>query len=338
VIATLDTRSALPIAAAAAAAERPALTSIASLSLIEKRAKELLRSQEPSPKRPMALPPPSALASPAGAPPEKKESDAKEFVENLSQLAPLPCRTPAFRGQRVIVDAGRHDLDCEPGCALVLVDKALDAATLDEYLRGASQMRRVSGRAGFGMKPRRELCYSAPDEGAYKYSGTTHATVPYPMHVLRVADVLFKQFQRLVPDNPFTRLSHGIDIIYSAEFPRGGSVAAHADNEQPWGLVLIFSLGQTRWLRVKHTISGKRINVQMRHNSLLAMSGAAFQRRFTHQVDKLARNERVGIRLSLNLRYGLPHTRAKRARDEAPEEQQHEVAAAKVAREESAPQ
>lgn len=71
-----------------------------------------------------------------------------------------------------------------------------------------------------------------------------------------------------------------------------------------WGIVIIFSLGQTRWLRIrskKH--KSQWINVEMSHNSLLVMSGESFQQRYTHQVDKLTKHDIVGNRLSLNVRF-----------------------------------
>jgi hypothetical protein len=55
---------------------------------------------------------------------------------------------------------------------------------------------------------------------------------------------------------------------------------------------------------VRSKETGAWTNVEMRHNSLLAMHGAEFQRRFTHQVDKLGASEPVGTRLSLNVRRG----------------------------------
>ena len=95
-----------------------------------------------------------------------------------------------------------------------------------------------------------------------------------------------------------------VDILYSKEYERGGSVGQHADDEDAgWGLVLILSHGQTRWLRVRRRSDGEYFNVELRHNSIVAMHGIGFQRQYTHQVDKLKVGEDVGVRLSLNFRF-----------------------------------
>lgn len=217
-------------------------------------------------------------------------------------------RRPRFqRGQRVVDTQGRIDLDAlSPGCSLAVVHDVLSETQVEDYIDAAALVARASGRSGYGMKPRREVCYRpAGDAGAYVYSGVAHTTLPYPAHVLALVDEFRTRVEALLPANEFVRLSNGIDIVYSAEFPRGGSIAAHGDNERAdWGLVLVYSLGQTRWLRVRHRATGAWINVELRHNSLVAMHGAAFQRDFTHQVDKLGKDEPVHARLSLNLRFG----------------------------------
>lgn len=217
---------------------------------------------------------------------------------------------PRFLGQRTIDAPGLVDLSAlSPGCSLVVVHAALSADGVLDYTEAASHVKRDTGRSGYGqMKPRRELCYRAPDDaGAYVYSGVAHHTVAYTAHVLALVPEFRARVEALLPaPNAFRRLSHGIDIVYSREFSRGGSIAAHSDSEHDdWGLVLIFSLGQTRWLRVRHRATQRWINVEMPHNSLVAMHGAAFQRDFTHQVDKLGKNDAVYARLSLNLRFGL---------------------------------
>jgi hypothetical protein len=104
--------------------------------------------------------------------------------------------------------------------------------------------------------------------------------------------------------NPYTRVSHAVDILYDASFARGGSIGRHKDDEQAdWGLVLVYTLGQSRWLRVRHERSGAWHNVEASDNSLIAMLGPRFQTDFTHQVDTLAEKEEVGARLSINVRF-----------------------------------
>jgi alkylated DNA repair dioxygenase AlkB len=195
-------------------------------------------------------------------------------------------------------------MTAEQNNSLLVTHNVLDDAQLDAFILQAPTVTRCTGPSAFGhQKPRREVCYT-PSGELYRYSRKSHATVRYPAHVLAIVPLLLAAAKRLVPDNQFARLSNGVDIVYSSEFPRGGSVSAHRDDENAaWGLVLILSLGQSRWLRVKRDADGSWFNVLLRHNSLVAMHGASFQRQFTHQVDKLGARETVGIRLSLNLRF-----------------------------------
>jgi len=138
--------------------------------------------------------------------------------------------------------------------------------------------------------------------------GGKASNVQYPEYVLKVADIFCSlvdnslQIEGL-PKNPYTKLSTGIDIIYDASFPRGGSISAHKDDEQDWGMVIVFSLGQTRYLRIRRESDKSWYNVEMLHNSVVVMYGPTFQQKYTHQVDKLHASDVVGVRLSLNVRY-----------------------------------
>ena len=165
-----------------------------------------------------------------------------------------------------------------------------------------------SGKALFGHeKPRREVCYSTNGD-AYVYSGRAQPTTLFPRHVQTLVPVILRAVEKLVPDNRFTKLDHGIDISYDDRVPRGGSNGAHRDDENAeWGLVAIVSLGQTRWLRVRSDTTKQFTNVELRHNSLVCMHGKSFQQRFTHQVDKLAKNEPVGVRQCVNIRFLPSH-------------------------------
>lgn len=101
----------------------------------------------------------------------------------------------------------------------------------------------------------------------------------------------------------YTVPSSAVDICYDGTLERGGSIAAHKDDEEDWGMVIVFSLGQTRYLRVRNDVTKEFVNVEMRHNSLVVMYGDTFQKMYTHQVDRLSPNEPIGTRLSLNVRY-----------------------------------
>jgi alkylated DNA repair dioxygenase AlkB len=191
----------------------------------------------------------------------------------------------------------------------LLINNVLSQSQVDEYVREAVLVERESGLSGHGMmKPRREICYTTNGR-AFAYAGVAHRTVAYPPHVLKVASLFVEKVDDLLRRHrhercEFTELSSGIDIVYDDEFAKGGSVSPHKDDEDPlWGMVMIFSLGQTRFLRIRSETTKHFTNVQMKHNSLVVMYGASFQRDYTHQVDKLSGDEPIGTRLSLNMRF-----------------------------------
>jgi alkylated DNA repair dioxygenase AlkB len=217
-------------------------------------------------------------------------------------VVPMPCRTPKWDKSQKCLIQGVYSLD-EVGNTIASIHKVLDPSSLCKYMEAACGVQRFPGESGYGPKPRREVCYTV-DGRPYRYSGVNHTTVKYPGHVLEVLPLFMKKVMELIPDNQYTWLSNGVDIIYSDEFPRGGSISAHSDKEGDWGMVIIYSLGQSRWIRFRRIDTGEFCcNVLMPHNSLTVMSGATFQRCYTHQVDKLGNDENIGVRLSLNVRF-----------------------------------
>jgi hypothetical protein len=191
--------------------------------------------------------------------------------------------------------------------AVVVIQNVLPPDVYGEYLHHALLTERFSGKSAFNsMKPREEICYTV-DGLPYNYSRIKQPTVVYPPHVLTIERILFQKFTEIVPENPFTVLSNGVDILYSEKQKFGGSIGVHSDDEMPWGLVLVYSIGQTRTFRIREKgLSGYK-DFPLTDNSLVAMYGPTFQTRYTHQVDKLTPTfvEKYGVqnRLSLNIRY-----------------------------------
>lgn len=216
-------------------------------------------------------------------------------------ILPMDCKRPSFRGQLVLDKDAIHDLG--DGNKIILIYDVLSTCEVEKYLEYAMMVDRKSTRVGYGhMKPRKELCYT-PSGRPYVYSRVAHPTTMYPDHVLDLLIILENRLDKVVVDRPYQVGSSAVDICYDATLERGGSIAAHKDDEEDWGMVIVFSLGQTRYLRVRNDETKKFINVEMRHNSLVVMYGDTFQKMYTHQVDKLSSNEPIGTRLSLNVRY-----------------------------------
>jgi alkylated DNA repair dioxygenase AlkB len=177
---------------------------------------------------------------------------------------------------------------------------------------------RVRGKGVFGtIVPRAEVYYTR-DGSSYVYSKRAAPTLPYPQHVL---DLIARLEEEIYSEDAEYELPPGLgtldtsgDICYDASIPRGGSVGAHSDDEDEWKNVVIYSLGQTRIIRVVHKETKATYNIELADNSILVMIGDTFQEKYTHQVDKLSKTEVVGTRLSLNVRYKAAEFSTKRAR------------------------
>lgn len=221
-----------------------------------------------------------------------------------TRVVPMGCRKPAWKNQEVVGDNTSINLDDE-GNVLVFIKNALSSDVVSNYISTALMVKRTRGTTAYGItKPRYEVFYT-PDGQPYVYSGVSHATSTYPSHVetiiAEVEDAIASQGYDNMPH--FGQLDITGDILYDDTLPCGGSVGAHADDEREWPIVVIFSLGQTRYLRIRDLKSDRMINVEMSHNSVLVMAGESFQKRYHHQVDRLHEKEAVGARLSLNIRY-----------------------------------
>jgi len=259
-------------------------------------------------------------------------------VVRHSTLPVMSCRRPAFRAQAVYQQPGvfvlndtvpldlsavaaaastsSHTVSAAASAAaaaaelpssIVLMHNVLSESERTAFERVSLGIERRSGRSAFGLKPRMEVCYTANGQ-PYKYSGKKHFTTHMPSHIRDAIPgwlaLLDQQLLSVDRRNSYTRVSHAVDILYDASFARGGSIGRHKDDEQDgWGLVLIFSLGQTRWLRIRSELTGAWHNVEARDNSLIAMLGPSFQKDYTHQIDKLAEGEEIGARGSINIRF-----------------------------------
>lgn len=220
----------------------------------------------------------------------------------MSVVKSIDCKKPRFTNQDTFNETGIYTLDDDLNM-IILINDILDDNDVDEYLTNAINVKRISGKSSFGVKPRQEICYTI-DGKPYKYSNINHNTEIYPQHVINIINKLTDKFNSFLPfDNEFNELSTGVDILYSNKFPRGGSIGRHADDEYDWGLIIIYSLGQSRYIRIRNNSTSEFTNIKMVHNSLVAMYGSTFQQNYTHQVDKLSVNEKVSSRYSLNIRF-----------------------------------
>lgn len=224
-------------------------------------------------------------------------------------LQAISCKRPRFpKGQKVLESADRCSvLNLDEENAVVVINCAIvDPEYRQGYLEDALMVSRSSPYLFGAPIPRAQVCYTTTG-AAYKYSGRKHGTIVFPDHVLDMISRLMEVFNQVVPDNQYRTVDTATDLIYSAEQERGGSISPHKDDENPnWGLVLVYTVGQERWLRVRKNHNGELgdyVNVKLTDNSIVAMYGPTFQSKYTHHVDKLKVGEPIGARHSLNVRF-----------------------------------
>lgn len=224
--------------------------------------------------------------------------------DSIIESSKYDCRVP--RG-----DTHTETVQLCDDCSVVIVNDFLDDDSLSEYIDQSCTANRIRDSTVFGaQKPRYEVSYTV-DGNVNQYSGRKHHTTKYPDHVLKLTE----KIQSVVEEHygPI-QLSTGIDIHYPRILSGGGSISKHSDDEMDWCAVAIYSLGQTRYLRVRRKDgSGSYHNIKLVHNSLVIMLDSKecipgqFQRLYTHQVDKLTSTVRnpqdIGDRLSLNVRF-----------------------------------
>lgn len=242
-----------------------------------------------------------------------------------SKPVPMSCAIPKWKGAHKLIKTPIYRrqyiferLDDE-GNMLLIVSCALEAPILEEYIKDAIAVPRVRGEGVFGsIVPRAEVYYTT-DGANYVYSRKKAPTRTYPEHVRAIIPLLEEAVYSGDRDDVLPpslgELDITGDICYDSSIAQGGSVGAHSDDEAHWPAVMIYSLGQSRFLRVINKETKATYNVEVSHNSIVVMLGETFQQKYTHQVDKLSKSEEVGTRLSLNIRYkpvGSPLKKARR--------------------------
>ena len=231
--------------------------------------------------------------------------DSDEFIVEMD------CRTPSFRAQtladgkslpqEVVDEVVILELDDEN--IIVILHDVLDDDMIDEIVTSEQDLKRTRTMIRGHPIPRWEICYTN-DGKPFSYSKVKHDSIKYPPHVDKLSDLMLKRFAEMIPENKYVVRSHGISLLYSKDLDGGGSISAHSDVvAMKWGLIAVLSLGQARWMRFRNIETGQFINAKLRHNSFVYMYGPTFQKKYTHQIDKLGTNDEVGNRLSINVRY-----------------------------------
>ena len=222
-----------------------------------------------------------------------------------------PCDKPESLTGAVVVPTKEGLLIDSDESRLYMFDKLLKDATLADYVEAALEVKRPSGKTIFGtVKPRDEVCYisdhnhNRAEKKPYTYKGVNHKTLRYPNHVLLVASKIQSILSHRIPHHGCHRLWTANDTLLCDKHSRGGFIDAHSDVDiHNLNLVVIFSLGQSRWLRIRNKETLRYTNVLLPHNSLVVMYGPKFQQNFTHELIRLTPSDVIWRHLSLEIRF-----------------------------------
>jgi alkylated DNA repair dioxygenase AlkB len=165
----------------------------------------------------------------------------------------------------------------------------VQADALLQALRTRTPWRQEKGAFGHAF-PRLTAYYADPGV-AYRYSGVTHESAPWPDYLLPV-----RRRVEGVAGAPFNSL------LLNCYRDGRDSIGFHADDEPELGpdpVVPSVSLGATRTFVLRHNRTRQRVRYGLTHGSLLIMGGAT-QRHWRHAVPKT--EERVGTRINLTFR------------------------------------
>ena len=204
-----------------------------------------------------------------------------------------------------VVGEGVHKLS--DGCHLVVAHDVFGKEEMQKrVIPMFESIKHVRAPGVFGHdEPRLSKTYH-PDGRPYRFGGHVHGADEVPEDMQTVLETIRARVCERVPDaRILSKMGHATALRYGPETPRGGSIGRHADDEDPsWGLVTIFSVGQARDLMVGPKGAPVRWRIPMMSNSIVAMVGVDFQKRYTHGVNKLGVRKAVGVRHSINARYG----------------------------------
>ena len=146
-------------------------------------------------------------------------------------------------------------------------------------------------KGAFGHTFPRLTAYYADPGVAYRYSGVTHESSPWPEFLLGV-----RRRVEGVAGAPFNSL------LLNCYRDGNDSIGFHADDEPELGeapVVPSVSLGATRRFVLRHNRTRERVSYDLIHGSLLLMAGTT-QHHWQHAVPKT--EDPVGVRVNLTFR------------------------------------
>jgi len=190
------------------------------------------------------------------------------------------------------------------GCSVQVLENALSPPQYSEFIRIGSKyapLLQQPTSSTYGHRPKfKDVTFDFGETGV---PNRGYAHTPITDELFELCRIIKSNYNQRHPSNHYERLFNCNLVNYNENFDLGGGRGKHQDNPSvDLGLVLIYSWGQERNLNIyeqNHLVH----KIQMPHNSIIAMEGANFQKRYFHEVPKLKRNVPPGDRHSFNIRY-----------------------------------
>ena len=211
------------------------------------------------------------------------------FVSMLDKSALLPART-IWRGQCVSNESKRLDI----GNKIIIHENFLEPqeriSFIQESFRGTVEKCPSNGHNA--------IDYTINGK-PYSFSPTPKKTAHFKDHILNISKKILEKQE----NEEHTLMDSATEYEYGVEMVCGGKIEKTNDVAAEWGMVALYALGQTRMLRVTKNGARGYINIPLKDNSLVLLSGDNFQKNYYHQIDELPENHPSGACSLLKIRY-----------------------------------
>ena len=195
-------------------------------------------------------------------------------------------------------------ISLQSDCSVQVLESALTPPEYSEFIRIGTKnayllMQPTSNT--YGHRPKfKDVTFDFGESGIPN-RGYAHTAITEEIYDM--AKIIKDRYNAAHPQNPYERLFNCNLVHYTPKFDLGGGRGRHQDNPtKDLGLVLIYSWGQARTLNI---YDHERLlhKIPMSHNSIIAMQGQNFQKKYFHSVPKLHPSTPPTDRHSFNIRY-----------------------------------
>lgn len=193
-------------------------------------------------------------------------------------------------------------ISLQSDCSVQVLESALTPQEYSQFIAIGTKyapLMKQPTTSTYGHRPKfKDVTYDLGPTGNGGYAHT-----PIKDDIFDLCATIKTKYNEAHPQNHYERLFNCNLVHYTPDFDLGGGRGRHQDNPSvDLGLVLIYSWGQARTLNIYE--GGKIVHkIPMSHNSIIAMQGQNFQKKYFHSVPKLHPSTPPKDRYSLNIRY-----------------------------------